>query len=355
MKSSSGKIGFALFAVALLGTAATMAQMRPGMGPPGHSGNLGQNGEQPAPGQPGAIGQESQPQPQAKVDDGTLQREVHEQLATRGELANVHTTVKDGVVHLEGSVPRKENRKEARKLAESVPGVRGVKEKLTISSKAGAAATSTTGAENASAGAPGQTQPSSSIGNMSANPQATEQARQDIRRVLQSDPGLAGVNAEVGENNVILSGSVPSENAEEQALSIAQAHAAGRTVFNRMTVASAAASAPGSGGIVGAATGETAENSRSAQGTQAASVGAPTGAANAPANRASQEDLGPQIQTALKNEPSLANDDVKASVTAENVILTGAVGSGREKETARRIAESFAQGRRVVDRITIRK
>jgi osmotically-inducible protein OsmY len=84
-------------------------------------------------------------------------------------------------------------------------------------------------------------------------------------------------------------------------------------------------------------------------------VGAPTGAANPPANTATEEDLGPQIQTALKNEPSLANDDLKASATAEKVILTGTVGSGREKETARRIAESFAQGRRVIDRITIRK
>jgi osmotically-inducible protein OsmY len=387
MKSGSGKIGFVFLALALFGATAAMAQMRPGMGQPQRPGGLGQNGEQPAPGQPGAIGQESQSQPQAMVDDGTLQREVHEQLATRGELANVHTTVKNGVVHLEGSVPRKENRKEARKLAESVPGVRGVKEKLTVSPNAGTAATSTTGAEkvttgvapngssttaaqnpgsgtasptlpgspnaNANAGALGQTQPS--IGNMHANPHASEQAERDIRSALQSNEALAGVNAQVGDNNVILSGSVPSDNAEEQALSITQAHAAGRTVFNRMTVASAAASAPGSGGIVGAATGEAAENSRSAQGTQTASVGAPTGAANAPANAAAQEDLGPQIQTALKNEPSLANDDVKASVTAENVILRGTVGSGREKETARRIAESFAQGRRVIDRTTIRK
>jgi osmotically-inducible protein OsmY len=81
------------------------------------------------------------------VDDDTLRREVHEQLARQEALANVHPKVKDGVVYLQGSVPTQAARTEARKVAESVQGVRGVKEELTINPHSGAAASSTTGVE----------------------------------------------------------------------------------------------------------------------------------------------------------------------------------------------------------------
>ena len=60
-----------------------------------------------------------------------------------------------------------------------------------------------------------------------------------------------------------------------------------------------------------------------------------------------------QIQTALQNEPTLRNDNVNVSVTDNTIELSGSVQNGKEKETARRIASSFAGNRSVKDRITL--
>jgi BON domain len=60
-----------------------------------------------------------------------------------------------------------------------------------------------------------------------------------------------------------------------------------------------------------------------------------------------------QIQNALQNEPTLRNDNVNVSVTDSTIELSGAVQTGKEKQTAERIASSFAGNRRVKDRITV--
>lgn len=60
-----------------------------------------------------------------------------------------------------------------------------------------------------------------------------------------------------------------------------------------------------------------------------------------------------QIQNALQNEPTLHNDNVNVSVTDSTIELSGAVQTGKEKQTAERIASSFAGNRRVKDRITV--
>jgi hypothetical protein len=60
-----------------------------------------------------------------------------------------------------------------------------------------------------------------------------------------------------------------------------------------------------------------------------------------------------QIQTALQNEPTLRNDNVNVAVTDSTIELSGTVENSKEKETARRIASSFAGNRRVKDRITL--
>lgn len=141
------------------GTAVSLAQLRPGIGQT-TPGTPGAGQPQPGTSQPGTsrpgVGQPDiapdvspgdSSRQQASVDDSTLRREVHEQLARQEALANVHPTVRDGVVYLQGSVPTQAARMEARKAAESVQGVRGVKEELTINPHSGAAASSTTGAE----------------------------------------------------------------------------------------------------------------------------------------------------------------------------------------------------------------
>jgi hypothetical protein len=55
----------------------------------------------------------------------------------------------------------------------------------------------------------------------------------------------------------------------------------------------------------------------------------------------------------LKKEPTLANQNVNVVVSDTAVELSGSVSTGKEKQTAKRIAQSFAGNRRVDDRITV--
>lgn len=140
--------------VLVAGTTISMAQLRPGIGQttpgaPGagqpHPGTAQPGTSRPGVGQPDIspdIGPGESPH-QASVDDATLRRQVREELIRFGELANVHATVRDGVVYLRGSVPTQASRREARKAAESVQGVREVKDELTINPHSGAAGSTT--------------------------------------------------------------------------------------------------------------------------------------------------------------------------------------------------------------------
>ena len=60
-----------------------------------------------------------------------------------------------------------------------------------------------------------------------------------------------------------------------------------------------------------------------------------------------------QIQTAIKNEPTLVNDAITVSVTDSAVELSGTASSKKERQTARRIAQSYANNRKVTDHITV--
>ncbi|MGA3212876.1 MAG: BON domain-containing protein [Terriglobales bacterium] len=122
-----------LFCV-LIGGALAFGQM----GQPGGTGGMQRPGGQLGKNMPGDD--PNAPPPVPKVDDATLDRQVHEQLTKHPELAGVSATVKDGVVQLTGTVAKKEDKKEARKVVNSVKGVLDVKDKLTISSGAPATA-----------------------------------------------------------------------------------------------------------------------------------------------------------------------------------------------------------------------
>jgi osmotically-inducible protein OsmY len=67
----------------------------------------------------------------------------------------------------------------------------------------------------------------------------------------------------------------------------------------------------------------------------------------------SDDQLQQQIQAALKNEPTLANDNINVSVTASSIELSGAAATGKEKQTAKRIVDSYAGNRKVVNHITV--
>src|SRR5439155_18635733 len=60
-----------------------------------------------------------------------------------------------------------------------------------------------------------------------------------------------------------------------------------------------------------------------------------------------------QIQQALQNETTLSNDKVTANVTDTEIELTGTVATGKDKQTAKRTAQSYAGNRKVVEHIKV--
>ena len=68
------------------------------------------------------------------------------------------------------------------------------------------------------------------------------------------------------------------------------------------------------------------------------------------ATGAAPADLQPRIQQALQRE-NLSGINVVVSGTT--IDLSGTVSTGKEKQTAKRIAQSFAGNMKVVDRITV--
>lgn len=118
------------------------------------------------------------------------------------------------------------------------------------------------------------------------------------------------------------------------------------------------------GGITGAATATSPSTSQSGASTSAigsnAGVSANAGGTSGAPGTASAgigindtATLQNQIQNALQNEPTLRNDNLNVNVTDSTIELSGSVQTGKEKQTAQRIASSFAGNRRVRDRITV--
>jgi osmotically-inducible protein OsmY len=77
------------------------------------------------------------------------------------------------------------------------------------------------------------------------------------------------------------------------------------------------------------------------------------GQAGQPDSGTSASDLQAQIQNALKNEPTLSNDKVNVSVLDDEIDLSGSVATSKEKLTAQRIVQSYAENRKVNDRLTV--
>ena len=76
--------------------------------------------------------------------------------------------------------------------------------------------------------------------------------------------------------------------------------------------------------------------------------------ANPPASTNQNDSmLQSQIENAIRNEPSLSNGRVVVNVSAESIDLSGTVGSGKDKQTAERIAQSFDGNRKLKDTLMI--
>ncbi len=60
-----------------------------------------------------------------------------------------------------------------------------------------------------------------------------------------------------------------------------------------------------------------------------------------------------QIENAFKQDTNLRNANVVASVTDDSIELTGNVATGKDRQAAKAIADSYAGNRKVVDHLTV--
>lgn len=233
---------------------------------------------------------QSQTMPQADktppVDDQTLQSQVRDQLASNPAFSGINVTANKGVVTLEGTVASKEDRQQAKKMAQSVAGVKSVKDKLTVASSTTTPAPTSRWMSLQSSSSNGTTQPSSS-----SSGSATQESK----------------GSSAGQSSS-QTGTYPSTSGSQ------------------------------SSGQTGSSTSQS-------------SSGMPQSGASA--STADSSTLQNQIQNALKNEPTLAADSITVSVTDSAVELSGTAATKKDKQTAKRIAQSYAGNRKVKDDITV--
>ena len=479
------------FAFVLLLTAAFAIAQTTGQGSSAQQSTSGQSSAQSTPNQPEGANPATQgtAQPNAQGtasttsangNDDQLTQQIKDQLASNPDLSNVSVTVVSGRATLSGSVPNKDDRNKARDMAKSVPGVKSVREHLTVSGAGGSAANGTmTNSTNPPSGSKSFVQSSGSAPQSTTNPSAgagtqtgataqsatgqgsqssssssstqppasstaspgttpstmpqsgeapstssststtsLEQAKGQIQSALQQQlPSAAsGVTVAIDPtsgNQITLNGAVSTEQDKQRAEDVARSAAPGATIVNNLKVGSAgekppsesssslppsAAAASGSASSLpptsSSATssttqppsdvtsqpstgqsstmpqsGEASANSQSSPSSSQGSTGAQSttsGQSSTSQPSASSQGSLPQgeetadtatlqgqIQQALQNETTLSNDKVGVNVTDTEIELTGNVATNKDKQTAKRIAQSYAGNRKVVDHLKI--
>ena len=135
-------------------------------------------------------------------------------------------------------------------------------------------------------------------------------------------------------------GAAPAGSAQKSQSPVPPAATAGKSAATPQQSPSSSASVNTSGGLAG-----TAASSAVTQPETPDSLGT----VDAPTD----SDLQAQLRNALSREPTLSHDSVNAAVSPDAIELSGSVATGREKQTATRIAQSFAINKKVVSHITI--
>ena len=313
---------YTLLCVLLLSAAVAMAQAPAAQQMPGQSGYPQQNPGmgRPAAGDPGLPGgQQGQQMPSdsnaqapsqtvPRVDDSSLTQKVQDTLASNPSLKNVQATVNNGVVNLDGTVASKADKKQVKKMVESIPGVRGVKDHLQVSATPPSTSSNQMFGESISATQatttpePNQTQSPSSAPTTPTPPEASPTTQ---------NPTTPSTTTPPDANPTQTPSSAPS------------------TPQQQTPTQPATPDQPGS------------------------TSGQATGTTGMEAGAGSDQGLQGEINTALKNEPSLASDTVTANVTSDSIVLSGNVASEKEHKTAKRIAQSFTNNKKLVDNITV--
>lgn len=343
--------------VLAISTAFALAQSNMGSSAPGQNNaaqnNAAQNGSMPAANQPQAAPSASTDSSAAsaapQVDDQTIQRQVHEQLATNPDMQNIRVSVDKGDVSLAGTVPSKGEKKEAKKLAQSVPGVKKVKDSLTVASnaKAGSSSVGAPSSTNSTTGANGsEASPSSSgTGTMNENPPTTPNPNNTPSTSPSTPPQSHFLRAsfmgeQAGQNGSATTsdGAGSSQNSGATPSATPSNPSAESSGVNPGPTGSQANSASGQSNSTG---------SSPAVGEPAGQSGSMNSAGESP------DQVKNDIQTAFKNEPTLTSSNVSVDVSADSVTLSGSVPSEKDRDEARRIAQSFSGSRKVVDNVKV--
>ena len=396
------------------------------------------------------------------VDQDTLIRQVKEQLATNPSFSGVNVEVSKDTVTLTGDVPTKDDRTQAKNLAEAVPGVKHVRDHLKVNSSAansigamnsrgetanqsappstagsiagnteaqagvasGSAVTGQSSTQSATVGNPagaaipqsdvagsqttsqasGQTgaQPStpaaSSLPQSDANAGSQSTQIQQIQTALQSQ-NIVNVQVVNNNNTVQLVGTVNAQTDKDKAEQIAKQAAPGLSIQNNIQVSNSV-SATGTMGNPPAATSTEpgVANPSTSTTPPATSTTPPTSAAQPPMGEASSQaaaqagqpatnsqsstaalpqsdvtasqstasamgstqsttggssDLQGQIENSIKADTTLSSCNTNVNVTDTNIELTGTCPTGKERQSVRRVAQSFAGNRKVMDHIKV--
>ena len=285
-------------------------------------------------------------------NDGDLTQQLQTKFSQDPAFANVLVSVTKATALITGSVPAKADKKRAKELAKSISGVKHVKDELTINPSAGKSTKDENKPTDASLNSPASNNAATAAAN--SNPPNGETSATSINPNSQASsttgaPGSAAAAASSGASENASSAPQSTGNAASENNMAGQGSTANQTPSAAPNTSGASANPPsasqpmvGSGAIGANASGSTAPSSANASGN--ADLG---GSVNDTAT------LQGQIQNALQNEPTLRNDNVNVAVTDSTIELSGTVQNGKEKETARRIASSFAGNRRVKDRVTL--
>ncbi len=245
---------------------------------------------------PHAVGQQNGAQTPAQTSstDAALQTRVQGKLSADPSFRNVTASVQGGVVDLAGTVPSQPEQKRAKDLVSKIDGVKSVNEHLSIGEASAAAATEGT-----------------------VVPQTAQS--ETTKNTAGSIAGNAGaIGATTGTTT-------PTNPAIETQRAVG--NNAGRAAQDSRTQSSQN------------------ENSQSA-------VSSPSGTSWMTPDVDSNT-LRSEINSALKSDPTLGNSQLSVDVNDSQITVSGSVPSGKEKQTAVRIVQSYAGNRRVNDKVAL--
>jgi osmotically-inducible protein OsmY len=242
---------------------------------------------------PSAFGQQSGAQTTAQTTstDSALQATVQSKLSADASFKNVTASVQGGVVELSGTVPSQPEQIRAKEMVSKISGVKSVNEHLSIGEAAAAAATE---------------------GATTVPQTAQSESTKNTAGSIAGNSGVIGATAGATQAQPAAGNTAPASTAEQ---------------------------------------GSQTQGSQTSASPNASSV--PNGGSSWRTPDVDSNTLRSEIDSALKSDPSLGNSQLSVDVNDTQITVSGSVPSGKEKQTAIRIVQSYAGNRRVNEKVSL--